>query len=72
MSAVKNIFSPPKPKTDKDAERRLKEQLDNEKKKAEAADRALASSRRARLGRGMSRTGLAYAAPSTQPGSQLG
>lgn len=73
MSAVKSIFSPPKPKKDKEGERRLEEQLANERKRAEAADRAMMSSRRARLAGGArGRSGLAYVAPTGQPGGTLG
>jgi hypothetical protein len=62
MSTIKSMFSPPKPKKDAEAERRLAEQLADERKRAESADRALMSSRRARLGarRGM---GLGYVSP---------
>jgi hypothetical protein len=73
LSGVKNLISPPKPKKDKEGEKRLEEQLANERKRAESADRALMSSRRARNagGRG-GRTGLAYVAPTGQPGGTLG
>ena len=66
------IFSPPKPKKDKKQEEMLEEQLANEKKKAEAHDRTLESSRRARLAGGKGRSGLAYVAPSGTPGATLG
>jgi hypothetical protein len=66
------IFSPPKPKKDKKQEKMLEEQLANEKKKGEQADRALMSSRRARNATGTGRTGLGYVAPSGQPGGKLG
>ena len=73
MSAAKNLFSPPKPKKDKEGERRLEEQLANERKRAEAADRAMMSSRRARLAGGSrGRTGLAYVAPTSGPSGTLG
>jgi hypothetical protein len=69
MSAIKSIFTgPPKPRTDKDAERRMAEQLANEKKRSEATDRVLASSRRARLAGGARRgIGLAYVSPTASP-----
>lgn len=74
MSGVKTIFTgPPKPKKDKDAERLLKEQTRAEQLRQESADRALASSRRARSAGGSSyRSGLAYSAPSSGPGKTLG
>lgn len=71
---AKNLFSPPKPKEDKEGKKALELQLANERKKAESADRALMSSRRARLAGGArGRTGLAYVAPTTSgPSGTLG
>lgn len=73
MSSVKTLFTgPPKPKEDKDAKKRLNEQLENERKRAESADRALMSARRARrTGGAPGRSGLAYVAPVKQ-GATLG
>lgn len=73
MSSVKHMFSPPKPKRDKEAERLLAERTKAERDRADAADRALMSSRRARMagGRG-GRTGLAYVSPTAGPSSNLG
>lgn len=74
MGGIKSIFTgPPKPKKDKESERLLKEQQKNEQLRAESADRALMSSRRARLAGGTSsRSGLAYTPPSGSPGGTLG
>jgi hypothetical protein len=67
MSSIKSIFTgPPKPKKDPEQERMLAEELANERKRAESADRALMSSRRARLAGGARRgTGLGYVSPAT-------
>lgn len=75
MSGVKSIISgPPKPKKDKKQEQMLAEQLRNEKLRSDSADRALASSRRARnAGGGFGRAGLAYSGPKPAgPGATLG
>lgn len=74
MSGVKTIFTgPPKPKRDKKAEAMLAEQTRLEKLRAESADRALASSRRARnAGGGFGRAGLVYTGPQAGPGATLG
>lgn len=73
MSGVKSIIKgPPKPKEDKKTENLLKEQTKLEQARADSADRALASSRRARNARGLSRGGLAYVPPTSGPGATLG
>lgn len=73
MAGAKTLFTgPPKPKKDEKQEKMLADQLANEKKRAESADRALMSSRRARsAGGGFGRTGLAYSPPTTG-GGKLG
>lgn len=72
--AIGSVFSgPPKPKRDKDAERRLAEAERLEKLRSDSADRAIASSRRARNAKGIGRAGLAYVPPvSGGPGATLG
>ena len=72
MGGVAKLFSPPKPKKDKEAEKRLEEQERLEAARRDSADRALMASRRARLAGGArGRSGLSYVAPSG-PGSTLG
>ena len=77
MAGMKTLFTgppkPKKPKVDKEAENRLKEQDKLERERADSAERALQSSRRARRGQGLRRGGLAYVPPGAGgPGNTLG